>query len=320
MSIGTQWRAWRTRGERSRLEAALADALKCGSPESVALAERFVALVVQAFGAEHPEVGVARYTLGAALLAAGDAEGALREGRAASVLLGPEAVAPSPIDVLQLVASAASRGDDADATVASLRALAAAIEASPTGESRDLRLAEVDTRLGLALAKKGSADDAWSHLSRALVLRRARLGARDLAVGESLFNLATHRIASASTDEAAARFEEATRIAEACGDRGASLREAALQNLGGLREEQGRDDDARAAWEQALALRQGRLGMDHAELRPLLVRLGQLRERTGSPLVAGVLFGRAHDIARADLGDSHPITRALAEWKGSPTQ
>ena len=101
----------------------------------------------------------------------------------------------------------------------------------------------------------------------------------------------------------------------AAGEAGVSLLEAALHNLGSLREEQGRDDEARAAWEAALAARQERLGMEDPSLRPTLVRLARLRERTGSTLQAGVLFERAAALARRELGDEHEVSRALAAWR-----
>ena len=93
------------------------------------------------------------------------------------------------------------------------------------------------------------------------------------------------------------------------------LLEIALHNLGSLREQQGRDDDARAAWESALELRQARLGPEHPSLRPTLVRLARLRERTGSMLQAAVLFERAAALARAELGEDHEVSRALAAWR-----
>jgi len=319
MTLGRRLREWRTRAERARIEGDLADALARSAPlVAVRLAERLVLLAAQAFGETHAEVGIARFALGAARLSAGDFAGAERDGEVALRLIRGDLDAPSRIDVLQLLASAAERSSDAVAIVARLRALASAIEASTAGPARDLGLADVDTRLGLTLARRGDTDDAWSHLSRALVLRRARLGARDLTVGEALYNLATHRMQASSVDEAIARFEEAVVIATDAGDTGRPLRESALQNLGVALQEQERYEDAEAAWERALASRQGRLGPHHASLRPILVRLAQLRDRSGSTLVAAALFQRAYDLARVELGESHEITSALKGWKRGP--
>jgi tetratricopeptide (TPR) repeat protein len=318
MTLGRRFHEWRYREERIRVEVELAAALRKeqGAP-AVALGEKMVALAEKSFGPDHPEAGVARYTLGAARLGVDDFAGAQREGEIALRTLPLDAVAPSRIEVLRLLASAAQRSQVAADAVARFRALATAVEALPHGEERDLELAKVDTHIALYLIELEKKDDAWSHFSRALMLYRKRLGPRDVRVGETLFNLATHRIASSSLDEAASRFEEAIAIYDAASDRVSVA--ACLANLAVLREEQGRDGDARTLWERALAAKQEAWGMDDYRLRPTLVRLAQVCERTGSPLIAAALYGRAYDIARVDLGEEHPITKALAEWKRSHT-
>jgi tetratricopeptide (TPR) repeat protein len=310
-----RWAAWRTGPERQRLESAMADALARGDhPAAVSAGRRCVELLTVSLGPDDPELAVARYALAAALLASGDAEGAGREGELALVGATPRSE-PSRSAILELLASAAERRGDDAALEAHLRSWIAEIEREPHGPDRDLRLATASTRLGLALARAGSADDAWAHLARAVALRRSRLDASSLLLGEALHNAATHRLPSSSVEEAAARFEDAVRIAGAAGDAGKPLLEAALHNLGVLREEQGDDDRARDAWERALAARQERLGKDHPSLRATLVRLARLRERTGSQLHAAVLYQRALDLARAELGDDHEVVRALAAWR-----
>lgn len=318
MTLGRRFYEWRHRGERMRVEVELATALReeQGAP-AVALGEKMVALAERSFGAEHPEVGVARYTLGVALLGTGDFAGAQREGDAALRLLPDDSASPSRLEVLRLLARAAQRSEVAADAVTRFRALATAVDGQPHGEERDLELAKVDTHLGHALIELGRPDDAWSHFSRALVLYRSRLGSRHHLVASALFNLATHRIAASSLDEAALRFEEAIAILEREGER--VTLGACLHNLAALREEQGRVDDARSLWERALATKQAEWGMDDGRLRATLVRLAQVCERTGSALIAAALYGRAHEIARVDLGEEHKITRALAEWKRSHT-
>ena len=73
MTLGRRIQEWRYREERIRVEVELATALRSskgkadGAP-AVALAEKLVALAEKSFGPHHPEVGVARYTLGVARL------------------------------------------------------------------------------------------------------------------------------------------------------------------------------------------------------------------------------------------------------------
>lgn len=321
MTLARRFHEWRFREERIRVEVELAAALRKseGAP-AVALGEKMLALAEKSYGPDHPEVGVARYTLGVARLGVDDFGGAEREAEAALRIVAPDAEAPSRIEVLRLLARIAQRSEVAAAAVRRFGDLAAAVEASPHGEERDLELAKVDTHLGHYLVELGKLDDAWSRFSRAAMLYRARLGGRHHLVGSALFNLATYRLPTSSLDEAAERFVEAIAIFEAHGEPSRASLGGCLHNLAHLREEQGRDDEARTLWERALAVEQAHRGMDHPLLRPTLVRLGQVCERTGSPLVAAALYGRAHDIARADLGDDHPITRALAEWKRSHTE
>lgn len=312
MSWTRRWRAWRTRSERARLEDEIAEALARGDSGRAASNARRCVDVLTQVAPDHPDLPVARYALAAALLAAGDAEGADNEGALAlaSLPVPPPADLPRAL-VLELLASAAEKRGEAAALEQRLRALVEEAERGSHGAPRDLAIATASTRLGLALARAGRADDAWPHLARAAALRNARLDASDLLRAEALHNAATHRLGGAPLEEAAARFEEAIAAAAAAGDRGRELEEAALHNLGVLREEQGRDDDARQAWESALERRQARLGPDHPSLRATLVRLAQVRQRTGSTLQAGVLYERAHRLARAELGDDHEIVRAL---------
>jgi tetratricopeptide (TPR) repeat protein len=316
MSWTRRWRAWRTRSERAGLEDEIAAALARGDADQAAsTARRCVGLLTQ-IDPEHPDLPVARYALAAALLAAGDAEGADREGQRALAALPTPPPADLPrVLLLELLASAAEKQAESTALEQRLRALVEEAERQPHGAPRDLAIATASTRLGLALARAGRADDAWPHLARAAALRKSRLPPGDLQRAEALHNAATHRLGGAPLEEAAARFEEAIAAAAAAGDRGRELEETALHNLGALREEQGRDDDARRAWESALERRQARLGHDHPSLRATLVRLAQLRQRTGSTLQAGVLLERAHRLARAELGDDHDIVRALGHLR-----
>ncbi len=316
MSFTRRYREWRTRAERERLENEVADALARGEPERAASTARRSVDVLTQVAPDHPDLPVARYALAAALLAAGDAAAAEEEGqRALDALPSPPPPDLPRAMILELLASAAERRGHAASVEQRLRALVEDVERLTHGRDRDLRLAAASTRLGLALARAGRAADGWPHLARAVALRKARLGPADLLLAEALHNAATHRIAGAPLDEAARRFDQAISIAAASGDEGRELEEAALHNLAGLREEQGRDEDAQAAWEKALERRQARLGMEHPSLRATLVRLARLRARTGSTLQAGVLYERAFRMARGELGEDSEVARALLAWR-----
>ena len=88
---------------------------------------------------------------------------------------------------------------------------------------------------------------------------------------------------------------------------GQGLRRATLFNhLAGVYFDTSRYDEAVAALEAALAIRQAALGPDHPELALLLNNIGMIRQRTGALDEAKTLIERALATGERTLGPEHP--------------
>jgi tetratricopeptide (TPR) repeat protein len=80
----------------------------------------------------------------------------------------------------------------------------------------------------------------------------------------------------------------------------------ALQNLGGVLRSQGRLDEAREVYSEALALARRELGSGHPYLATVLGNLGELLRQEGDLDGAEALFLEAYEIRRKAFGDEHP--------------
>jgi len=93
-----------------------------------------------------------------------------------------------------------------------------------------------------------------------------------------------------------------------------ALRPAILHNLAVICEEQGRPEEARPLYEEALAQRERLLGPTHPGLRPTLFRLAQLHDTAGRPALAAPLYARALSLAEKELGEGHPLVAKMRAW------
>ncbi len=88
-------------------------------------------------------------------------------------------------------------------------------------------------------------------------------------------------------------------------------RSSALNNYANALLDAGRFDDARAAYQRALALRERRLGAAHPQVASTLSNLGLVAERQGDTVGARQFHERAISVARAGLGEDHPTMAEL---------
>jgi CHAT domain-containing protein/Tfp pilus assembly protein PilF len=87
---------------------------------------------------------------------------------------------------------------------------------------------------------------------------------------------------------------------------------AALNNLGQIHADQGRDDQAEPLYKRAIALMEKSIGLDSVEIAPVLNNLAALDQRQGRLADAEPLFRRALAISEKNLSRDHPdVGRAL---------
>jgi len=91
----------------------------------------------------------------------------------------------------------------------------------------------------------------------------------------------------------------------------------ALNNLGSLRRQQGRNLEAAKLFRQALAIVERALGTDHPRLLTVLNNLAVAESGTGGGDEADAVFCRALTIAQSRLGPAHPTYgRILVNYAG----
>jgi tetratricopeptide (TPR) repeat protein len=184
-----------------------------------------------------------------------------------------------------------------------------------TGGTRE-RDVDIKNEAGIAALSEGRHGDATALFEEAATLARSTLEPGHLSLLEALYNRGTWPRDPGDANARAADLEEVVSSArDRTDERSRTLAASASHNLAVLREEAGRDDDARELYTEALRLRQELRGEDHPSLRPTIVRLAQLEHRTGRTLLAVTLYERALVLARAELGPDHPHARAIEGYK-----
>ncbi|MGQ0721565.1 MAG: tetratricopeptide repeat protein [Candidatus Eiseniibacteriota bacterium] len=169
--------------------------------------------------------------------------------------------------------------------------------------------AEVMQTLGAVLTSLGRYERGDSLLSTALV--ELRHEGREEAVVETLHRLGGNARARGDFDLAAARYEEAVRIArEAFGERD-SLAASALGELGMVLTDQAKYDEAEAVLGEALAAaRAGR----HRRLPHHLSNLANLEQKRGRLEAAEALYRESIELHRASAPHGDVATaRAMSE-------
>lgn len=312
---------------KRRFRAAINEAarlLDAGSPHQVEDAlVRALGFGQQAFGDASHELAFVHFALASRALERGALERASEHA--------------SALERIAEASAADGRSIEPDAVkIAALSAAVAERTGAPYGEleaklARWAQLAEqaadpaeagnAENQLGLSLGRRGERALAREHFDRALAHRRRAAGEQALVVLETLYNRATFRDEALPLETVASDLERLVRELEGrASERERELCESALHNLAVLCEERAQTDEARTLFDRALALREQRVGKEHPSLRPTLVRLGQLAHREGHLVFALSYYERAHAIARAELGERHPVVIALEAWRSELTE
>ncbi|MBK6916972.1 MAG: serine/threonine protein kinase [Deltaproteobacteria bacterium] len=156
----------------------------------------------------------------------------------------------------------------------------------------------------------GRIDDAaeWSRHADATL---ARLDGDDRVIAAVRNAQALLALQRGELDVALAMFEQVIERSPR-GDVAADGRRAtAFNNYANVLLDAGRWNDARDAYEHALALREARLGPHHPDVAATLSNLGLVAQRQGDNLQARVFHTRALQVARESLGEDHPMMAEL---------
>ncbi|MDX2035032.1 MAG: tetratricopeptide repeat protein [Isosphaeraceae bacterium] len=158
----------------------------------------------------------------------------------------------------------------------------------------------------------GKYAEAKPYYERLLKSAESAKGANDPSIARTLDNLATVNHLLKKEAEAEALYLRALAIREKEGDPGRIA--PTLHNLGVLRLDQGRFDEARVLFERALQAKTKIHGDRHPEVARTLEALGSARLGAGEHREASELFDRAIAIFERTLGPDHPhVGRSHAE-------
>ncbi len=187
--------------------------------------------------------------------------------------------------------------------------LAEATLAAARGHADPALLAEALECLGRVQTEGGSMEAARATLEEAIV---AAGSARDDATAARAWtSLLFVTTMLGNYDETTHHVLAARAAIERNGDD--VVRSWLLNNLGILAAEQGFFDQARAQFEQALALKQAKLGPDHVDVGIAWLNLGTMLSHAGDHRSATAAIGHARSIFASTVGETHPLaTYALS--------
>lgn len=175
-------------------------------------------------------------------------------------------------------------------------------------------IATIVTNLGELYRRKKEWDKAEVLLDNAIKDKESELGPEHPSLVASFNNMALVYKEQKRFDEAVKMLERAQALAMKGENAGKNVdRATALHNLGDVYAAQSRHKDARAAYEQALALREELLGKEHPYVGETLASLGNtlLALNLGEEAIAA--YDRVLGIFRLEYGASDPkTTRVLA--------
>ncbi|MCA9710519.1 MAG: serine/threonine protein kinase, partial [Myxococcales bacterium] len=196
-------------------------------------------------------------------------------------------------------------GELAQAQVRHERALALLDTVDDGSDARAQERIHVLSSLAVVKLERGQFDEAQRHLEQAQALIERVLGPRhpELArIHNELGNVAYHH---ERLDDARREYEAALELWR--GDHQlAPAAVTSLTNLGNVHDIQGQTEQARARYEEALALSERLDGPDHPQVALVLVNLGLLLERVGEDAEARRVHARALQIRERALGAEHP--------------
>ena len=169
----------------------------------------------------------------------------------------------------------------------------------------DLALAESLNHLGEAQYYRGSFEQAEAHFQESLDLRSRALGTDQPELAENLLNLGAVSLMKRDLNSTEAFWEKALALRqEHLGDHG-DLAEA-HDNLGALRELQGRPAEAEDHLRRALDLHTRFHGENHHQTVRTMANLAALLHRSGDPEESESLYRKALSAQVSILGEDHP--------------
>ena len=177
----------------------------------------------------------------------------------------------------------------------------------------DPDIAASQTGLGLALLRQGHYAAADSLFAAALpTVERHSLGRATPKLGNLFSYRATAHLEQGRYTVADSFFTAALGHLRRYWDGPHADLAETLNNLGVLRENQGRAEEALAAYQEALAMRRQTLGPRHPDVAQTLHNFGGLLQFFGRPQAAADSLNEALAILREALGDAHPdVARTL---------
>jgi tetratricopeptide (TPR) repeat protein len=210
------------------------------------------------------------------------------------------------IDVTNLAAMQNSAGRLADAERSYRRSLALHRKLFGPG---DARIHYVASGLGDVVFQLGPLEDAYRFYEEALAAARKGFGPDHSTVGNDLLSLGEVRLAQGRYAEAAARFAEATRVAEASGSR--DLRARIFTAEGEMLARQGSSAEAAARYRQAreLLAARGRQGSTQDLL--LQVELERTRAAAGEAETAAKALESLVGKVRAQAPSAGEVVTAM---------
>ncbi|MEM1178653.1 MAG: tetratricopeptide repeat protein [Acidobacteriota bacterium] len=169
-----------------------------------------------------------------------------------------------------------------------------------------LELAHTLDRLGRLYSERGPAEKAGPHLEKALELRRAELGDRDLWVAESLHNLGSFNDQQGRLEIAEGQLKEALEIRESHLEPGHPQIAKTLNALGIVLDQRNEVDAAEAVYRRALTIMEARLDEDAPPLNVTQMNLGSTLRKKGDFEGAAAYYQRALDGLERRLGPDYP--------------
>jgi tetratricopeptide (TPR) repeat protein len=184
-------------------------------------------------------------------------------------------------------------------------------------EPNDVAIADIESRVAVALDDLGRSEEAEEHHRRALEIRQDALGPTNPVVADALANLGRSYLKRDKLGEAHELIEQSLAIIASVPEYNA--RPNLLTTLGEIETDLGRFDEAQKNLEAGLAAREARLGPDHPDVAHSLYNLAYVHLARGELDRALAMQERARAI-QGKSGDGSPVYAlslcALSELRG----
>lgn len=280
-------------------------------PETVALAERAVAIRSRLQGDADPDLIESLHNLGLVTRQAGDFKRGLKlveeALRIAEAHFGPEHEVTAHC-LVELSSAQVAAGDPPAAFASAQRALSLAEKTPPVDPAL---LGEALNAVAVARFMRGDPVAAEPLFRRALELREAALGREHHLVARAAENLGMALRATGEREEGERMLQRALaiyeRVAPSHPDTPHCLNSLALNARS-----RGDFAEARRLWERALEIGERVLGEEHPTVAGVLNNLANLRKNMGDYAAAQALLERCLAIRERVRGPDHPeVAQAL---------